>query len=84
MGKSNFVVIEGIKGKPCPKCGQRMEVREHREITPKLLAKAYYFRRWHACSRRCGCVHHFEKYKVWKEPPKPKVSAFDLWRKSRG
>jgi len=29
-----------------------MQIREHRRITPGLLAKPYYFRRWYLCTHR--------------------------------
>ena len=48
---SGRVIIPG-DGPPCPTCHRPMQIREHRRITPGLLAKPYYFRRWYLCTHR--------------------------------
>jgi hypothetical protein len=61
----NRVVVPG-EGPPCPRCGEPMQIREHRKITADLLAKPYYFSRWFRCMQR-GCKTKLvmpEKFKV--------------------
>lgn len=33
----------------CPRCGHPTEIREHVEITPKMLRQQCYYRRWYCC-----------------------------------
>ena len=42
-----------------------MERRKHGEITPILLAKPYYFKRWDFC-KDCGFIQHYEEFKIAK------------------
>jgi hypothetical protein len=51
--------VVGNDGEPCPRCGRPTEVREHADITEKLLRQRYYFRRWfHCTNRRCKVSTH--------------------------
>jgi hypothetical protein len=43
-----------MDGPPCPRCGLPTEVREHKHITAKELARPFYYTRWYTCrNRRC-------------------------------
>ncbi len=44
----NRVVVPG-DGIPCPRCGHPTQIRQHAEITAKVLAKPFRFRRWFWC-----------------------------------
>jgi len=48
----------------CPNCGAVMLVKEHEELTTKLLAQAYYFTEWYVCPE-CRYIKHFEKNKLY-------------------
>ena len=41
-------------GIPCPRCGQLTQIREHKELTDKILAQPFYYSRWFYCdNKRC-------------------------------
>jgi hypothetical protein len=68
MGKGNSnTVVVGRNGDRCPRCGQRTEIREHRNVTAKELAKPFYYARWFICvNRRCKTTMIMrEEHKVW-------------------
>jgi hypothetical protein len=53
MSKKNMRVV-GLDGPPCRRCGCPTEVREHKEVTAKELARPFYYARWFNClNRRC-------------------------------
>ncbi len=54
-------------GLPCPRCGNISIVREHIEITGKLLSKPYYYSKWFKCSNRhCKTdIFYDETYRVY-------------------
>lgn len=68
MGKGN-TVVKGRNGPGCPRCGQATEVREHREVTAKELAKPFYYARWFICvNRRCKTTMIMkEEHKVFRD-----------------
>jgi len=47
----------------CRRCGNLMEVREHKEINNKVLSKRYYFKEWYYCTK-CGLIVQEEKNKI--------------------
>jgi hypothetical protein len=49
MGGRGKVVRRAKAGPPCPRCQRPTEVREHKAITPKLLAQPFYYSRWFKC-----------------------------------
>ena len=53
------------QGNECPKCRNKMERREHKEIP---TTKTYYFKKWDYC-QPCGHLQHYEEFKssAWQE-----------------
>jgi predicted nucleic-acid-binding Zn-ribbon protein len=39
-------------GIPCPRCGDISIVREHIEITEKLLSQPFYYSKWYICKNK--------------------------------
>lgn len=54
------------EGEQCPKCGQPMQHREHKQGDTKILKQPFYFREWDYC-RPCGHIQHYEHYKVYNK-----------------
>jgi hypothetical protein len=53
VSKKNMRVVS-FDGPPCRRCGCPTEVREHKEVTAKELARPFYYTRWFNClNRRC-------------------------------
>jgi hypothetical protein len=41
-------------GPPCPRCGEVTQIREHKAIRAKELARPFYYSRWYYCANpRC-------------------------------
>lgn len=56
-------------GDPCHRCGGLTQIREHKVITAKELARPFYYSRWFYCSNP-DCVTNLimpERYKVVAE-----------------
>jgi hypothetical protein len=64
---------------PAPRCGQRTQVRAHREITEKQLRQPFYYSRWFVCTNpRCRTTLIMpERFKVFRDEPEPVSSADD-------
>ncbi len=71
MKNKNMVVCVGLAGPPCPRCGVATEVREHKEVTAKELARPFYYTRWFKCTnRRCKTTLVMpEEFKVYAQQP---------------
>ncbi len=56
-------------GLPCPRCGNISIVREHIEITGKLLSQPFYYSKWFKCSNKhCKTdIFYDEIYRVYPE-----------------
>ena len=50
-GRKSNRVIAGV-GPACSRCGEPTEVREHGEVTAKMLRQPFYFSRWYYCRNR--------------------------------
>ena len=46
--RANTKAILGT-GIPCPNCGEVSELRYHKEITQKELARPFYYSKWYNC-----------------------------------
>jgi hypothetical protein len=44
----NTKIIDG-DGDLCPRCKQPTQIREHVQITPKILSQPFYYKRWFVC-----------------------------------
>lgn len=64
--KKSVIVIG--KGDNCPKCGQVLEIRAHKELTPKMMRGACYYKKWEFCPK-CFYVRSKEEDRVWKIKP---------------
>lgn len=62
MKKSIIIIGEGGI---CPKCGELMQRRTHKEITPKMIKNKCFFSEWDYC-KKCNAVFFKEEYRIWK------------------
>lgn len=62
MSKRKGYEIIGT-GEKCPKCGDVMQRREHKEIRQKQRNAPYYFKEWDYCWQ-CKHLQHYEWAKV--------------------
>jgi hypothetical protein len=46
---SNSVLVPGVVGDPCPRCGQPMRIFQHAEISDRQKRAPFFYRRWHRC-----------------------------------
>ena len=47
-------IVIGHDGEACPRCGRPTEIREHKSITVRELARPFYYSRWFYCvDNRC-------------------------------
>ena len=62
--KYNILPEEGV---PCPRCKLLSEVREHEQITSRILRQPYYFSRWFRCNNISCSTKIFmkEEFKVF-------------------
>jgi hypothetical protein len=49
FGRRNIRIVPG-DGDPCPRCGQPTQVREHKAIAERELARPFYYSRWFNCT----------------------------------
>ena len=64
-------VVVGKNGDPCPRCGCRTEIRQHKQIRAKHLRQPFYYSRWYYCVNP-GCRTTqimLEKFKVFPSVP---------------
>jgi hypothetical protein len=61
--------LHGEVGDRCPRCGQRTQVRAHREITAQHLSQPFYYSRWFVCiNPRCRTTLIMpERFKVFRK-----------------
>jgi hypothetical protein len=67
-------------GPPCPRCGEPSQIREHPEVTPKMLAQAYYYSRWFCCIQRDCRTNLFydERYRVYPHQAAAPVEVVEI------
>ncbi|GEM_PF-4860871 len=73
-----------VKGPPCPRCGQPTEVREHKAVTAKELARPFYYSRWYNCANRsCRATlimpEEFKVFSVREPRPDPDTPGDVIW-----
>lgn len=61
--------ILGYDGTLCPRCGNRVELREHVSIGPTELARPYYYSHWYFCTNDLCHTNQimFDKFKVYNQ-----------------
>ena len=67
--KQRHVVISRA-GDPCPRCGWKTDVREHKTIRQKQLRAPFYYSRWFYCVNP-GCKTTLimpPEFIVWNHP----------------
>jgi hypothetical protein len=84
--KGKYVLLAGMVGDPCPRCGGITEVHQHAEVTERHLTKQpYYYSRWFACMNpRCKTTLIMpERYRVYRNPVRPPLEEeFRIWTMS--
>jgi hypothetical protein len=63
---SNAVAVPG-DGAPCPRCGQMMQIYQHREISARQRHAPFYYAKWFRCYN-VGCRTTTvmpDRYRVW-------------------
>jgi len=73
-----------IEGPPCPRCQHPTEVREHKAITAKELARPFYYSRWYNCANRnCRTTlimpEEFKVFPVREPRPDPDAPGNVIW-----
>lgn len=73
------------EGDPCPRCGRKTQIREHKKITARELRQPFYYSRWfkclnHNCRTTLIMPERFRVYPVDREPElliPPPIPQFD-------
>jgi hypothetical protein len=47
--RRKFRIVPG-DGDPCPRCGQPTQIREHKAVADRELARPFYYSRWFNCT----------------------------------